>query len=175
MFDPGDRVADALTEHLRKLRRTRSFRTLRDEENRASRLHDVGSQWRSADRAIERRVQGGPPVGQRRRRPCLQNAIPEPLRQVGGNPGFPECEIDLHHPSILTTLPRLRGPIGGCTAYPSRRCSQPPCPKLRSRWSSDEACKRTGVPELNFHDLRRTAVRNMRRAVVPLENRSSRR
>ena len=49
-----------------------------------------------ADGAIERRFESRLPVGQGRGAARLQDAIAERLRQVDGNAGLSESEIDLH-------------------------------------------------------------------------------
>ncbi|MBY0504442.1 MAG: tyrosine-type recombinase/integrase [Bryobacteraceae bacterium] len=62
------------------------------------------------------------------------------------------------------------------TAKKERDAAWPHCEQVFSRMGEPikrftttwrNACVAAGVPELNFHDLRRTAVRNMRRAGIP--------
>jgi integrase len=76
------------------------------------------------------------------------------------------------------SVPILKGDMRNLLeeSWAEREASWPQSPWVFSRAgvaikdfriSWEEACKRAGVPELKFHDLRRTAVRNMRRAGVP--------
>ncbi len=58
-----------------------------------------------------------------------------------------------HQPAPRNSIERKRIPA---------RSGSRPIKDLRRRW--DLACERAGVPDLPFHDLRRTAVRNLRRA-----------
>jgi integrase len=63
---------------------------------------------------------------------------------------------------MLTWLKWARDESNGCASVFHR--AGEPIKEFRGAWKS--ACKIAGVPDLKFHDLRRTAVRNMRRAGV---------
>jgi integrase len=76
------------------------------------------------------------------------------------------------------SVPIVRGDMFNALSAEKQKHDEfwPACPWVFSRggqpikdfrWAWDEACKRAGVPGLHFHDLRRTAVRNMRRAGIP--------
>ena len=76
------------------------------------------------------------------------------------------------------SVPIVRGDMFNALSHEKRKHDEfwPTCPWVFSRggqpikdfrWAWDEACKSAGVPGLHFHDLRRTAVRNMRRAGIP--------
>ena len=60
-------------------------------------------------------------------------------------------------------LERAHKNADGCDAVFHR--DGVPIKEFRFTWR--KACAAAGVPDLKFHDLRRTAVRNMRRAGVP--------
>jgi integrase len=76
------------------------------------------------------------------------------------------------------SVPIIRGDMFNALSAEKQKHDEfwPACPWVFSRsgqpikdfrWAWDEACKRAGVAGLHFHDLRRTAVRNMRRAGIP--------
>jgi integrase len=76
------------------------------------------------------------------------------------------------------TVPILTGDMKDLllASYEERQANWPSSPWVFSRFGTQikdfrgawkAACKRAEVPELHIHDLRRTAVRNMRRAGVP--------
>src|SRR6202040_3163452 len=59
-------------------------------------------------------------------------------------------------------LKRAETTANGCESVFTREGQ--PFKEFRTAWQN--ACKAAEVPDLKFHDLRRTAVRNMRRAGV---------
>jgi integrase len=74
----------------------------------------------------------------------------------------PILDGDMHN--LLKAAKRERDAGWPSSPWVFNRCGER-IKDFRHGWEG--ACKRAGVPDLNFHDLRRTAVRNMRRAGVP--------
>lgn len=74
----------------------------------------------------------------------------------------PIIEGDMHH--LLLAAKKERDGCWPTSPWVFNRAGAP-IRDFRGSWH--EACKRANVPDLKFHDLRRTAVRNMRRAGVP--------
>jgi integrase len=93
--------------------------------------------------------------------------------QVDWEQGFVTLQADETKSGNARVVPILAGEMrdwlqwsheqsNGCV-YVFNRVGEP-IKDFRSAWRS--ACTSAGVPDLKFHDLRRTAVRNMRRAGV---------
>ena len=95
-------------------------------------------------------------------------------RQVDWEQGFITLDSERTKSGHARAVPILEGDMQtwlkwaadtaeGCEAVFHRDGA--PFKEFRRPW--ENACKAAGVPDLKFHDLRRTAVRNMRRAGVP--------
>jgi len=94
--------------------------------------------------------------------------------QVDWKQGFITLNAGETKSGYSRAVPILKGDMSHWLEWPVGQSNG--CPKVFNRvgepiknfrrgWQN--ACAVAGVPELKFHDLRRTAVRNMRRAGVP--------
>ena len=94
--------------------------------------------------------------------------------QVDFEQGFVTLQADETKNGHSRAVPILEGDMRNWLLW-SRHCADgckqvfhrdgQPIKEFRTAWRT--ACHAAGVPDLKFHDLRRTAVRNMRRAGVP--------
>lgn len=94
--------------------------------------------------------------------------------QVDWKQGFITLNADDTKTGHSRAVPILKGDMRKWLEWTLKQSNE--CPKVfncvgqpiknfRHSWQNGSAS--AGVPELKFHDLRRTAVRNMRRAGVP--------
>jgi integrase len=94
--------------------------------------------------------------------------------QVDWKQGFITLNADNTKTRYSRAVPILKGDMRKWLEWTLEQSND--CPKVFNlvgqpiknfRRSWQDACASAGVPELKFHDLRRKAVRNMRRAGVP--------
>ncbi len=94
--------------------------------------------------------------------------------QVDWEQGFITLQAEKTKTGYARAVPILDGEMRTWLQWSRDHADGSPCvfhndgvpfKSFRRPWTA--ACKAAGVPDLRFHDLRRTAVRNMRRAGVP--------
>lgn len=94
--------------------------------------------------------------------------------QVDWEQGFITLNADETKAGYSRAIPIIEGDMRTWLLW--SKANADGCPRVFHRWGEPikefrmpwkKACKAAGVPDLKFHDLRRTAVRNMRRAGVP--------
>jgi integrase len=95
-------------------------------------------------------------------------------RQVDWNQGFITLDSEHTKNGYARAVPILDGDMRDWLAWSKKNAEGgdrvfhnegAPIKEFRGAWR--KACELAGIPDLKFHDLRRTAVRNMRRAGVP--------